>query len=468
MTRPWLVLAICCSSLFLVSMDVTIMNVALPAIGSQLDTSVAGQQWTVDGYTLVIASFLMLAGSTADRLGRRRVFRLGLALFSGGSLLCSLAPSIHMLVAFRIVQALGGAMLNPVAMSIIVNVFVDPRQRAQAIGVWGAVFGVSMVIGPPLGGFLVENVGWRSIFWINVPIGLAAIALATRYVPESRAERPRRPDLVGQTLIVIALATVTSGLIEGPVAGWDSPWIIAAFATTACAVVALVAYERRRIDPLIDLRFFRSAPFASATVIAVLAFTAFAGFLFINSLYLQDTRGLVPSRAGLCLLPVAVALVTCSPLSGRLVGKGKVRTAVVIAGVATAIGAGLLVRLRVDTPLVQLIVAYTCLGIGIGMVNAPITNAAVSGMPRAQAGVAAALASTSRQVGSSLGVALAGMLAGGGGRAAASSPGFALATHPFSYLVVGCGLAIVALGFASTGRWARTTQGRVSALIADA
>ncbi len=467
MTRPWLVLAICCTSLFLVAMDVTIMNVALPQIGSQLHTSVAGQQWTVDGYTLVIASFLMLAGSTADRVGRRRVFRLGLALFSGGSLLCSLAPTIHMLVAFRIVQALGGAMLNPVAMSIIVNVFVDPKQRAQAIGIWGAVFGVAMAIGPPLGGFLVENVGWRSIFWINVPIGLTAIALATRFVPESRAERARRPDLVGQALVVIALATLTSGLIEGPAAGWDSPWIICAFATAACAVIALVAYERRRVDPLIDLRFFRSAPFASATVIAVMAFTAFAGFLFVNSLYLQDTRGLEPSRAGLCLLPVAVALVLCSPLSGRLVGRGKVRTAVVIAGIATASGAALLVGLRVDTPLVQILAAYTCLGIGIGMVNAPITNTAVSGMPRSQAGVAAALASTSRQVGSSLGVALAGMLAGGGTRAAASSPSFALATHAFSYLVVGCGLAIVTLGLASTGRWARATQGRVAALIAD-
>ena len=214
--RPTLVLATCCLSLFLVTMDVTIVNVALPAIRNDLKASVAGLQWAIDGYTVVVASFLMLAGSTADRLGRRRVFQTGLAIFTAGSLLCSLAWSPGALVAFRVVQAIGGSMMNPVAMSIITNTFLDPRERARAIGVWGAVVGVSMAIGPPLGGFLTQTIGWRAIFWVNVPIGIAAILLTARFVPESRADRPRRIDAIGQLLVIVALTAVTSATIKNP------------------------------------------------------------------------------------------------------------------------------------------------------------------------------------------------------------------------------------------------------------
>jgi EmrB/QacA subfamily drug resistance transporter len=464
--RPHLVLATCCLSLLLVTMDVTIVNVALPAIRQDLGASVSGLQWSIDGYTVVVACFLMFAGAMADRHGRRRTFQLGLALFSIGSLLCSLAPSTGALVGFRVVQALGGAMLNPVAMSIIVNTFTDPRERARAIGVRGAVFGVSMAIGPLVGGFLTQHVGWRSIFWINVPIGLVAIALAARFVPESRAERPRRVDPVGQLLIVVALATLTSGVIDGRRLGWSSPIILLAFALAAMAVVMLVAYEGRRRDPLLDLRFFRSLPFAAATLTAVIAFASFSGFLFLNSLYLQESRGLAPSAAGLCTLPIAVALMICSPISGRLVGAGHVRLALVIAGSAIATAGFLLVGLKQDTSLPQLVVAYAVFGVGLGMVNAPITNTAVSGMPRAQAGVAAATASTSRQVGASLGVAIAGTLAGGGIRVAHSAT-FAESTHPVFWLTVGYGCAIVTLGLLSTGAWARTSALRVAPLLEE-
>jgi len=464
--RPYVVLATCCLSLLLVTMDVTIVNVALPAIRQDLGASVSGLQWSIDGYTVVVACFLMFAGSMGDRLGRRRVFQVGLATFSAGSLLCSLAPSTGALVACRVLQALGGAMLNPVAMSIIVNTFTDPRERARAIGVWGAVFGVSMAIGPVIGGVLTEHVGWRSIFWINVPIGLAAIALAARFVPESRAARPRRIDPVGQLLIVIALASLTSGVIDGRHMGWSSPFIVLAFTVSTAAIASLVVYEGRRAEPLLDLRFFKSLPFAGATLTAVIAFASFSGFLFLNSLYLQESRGLSPAAAGLCTLPIAVALMVCSPLSGRLVGAGHVRFALVVAGTAIATAALLLVGLRQDTPLAQLVVAYAIFGIGLGMVNAPITNTAVSGMPRSQAGVAAATASTSRQVGASLGVAIAGTLAGGGIRVAHSAT-FAASTHPVFWLTVGYGAAIVVLGVLSTGARARASALRVAPLLDD-
>src|SRR3954468_23651987 len=190
--RPYVILATCCLALVLVVMDVTIVNIALPAIRGDLHASVAELQWSIDGYTVVVASLLLLAGSIADRFGRRRTFQLGLVVFSLGSLLCSIAPSAPALVAFRVVQAIGGSMLNPVAMSIIVNTFTDPKERARAIGIWGAAFGVSMAAGPLLGGALVDSIGWRSIFWVNVPVGALALALTARFIPESRADRPRR------------------------------------------------------------------------------------------------------------------------------------------------------------------------------------------------------------------------------------------------------------------------------------
>jgi EmrB/QacA subfamily drug resistance transporter len=465
-SRPYVVLATCCLSLLLVTMDVTIVNVALPSIRKDLGSSVGGLQWSIDGYTVVVACFLMLAGSLGDRHGRRRTFQIGLALFSAGSLLCSLSPTTGALVASRVIQALGGAMLNPVAMSIIVNTFTDPRERARAIGAWGAVFGISMAVGPVVGGFLTEHVGWRSIFWINVPIALTAIALTARFVPESRAERVRRVDPVGQLLVVIALASLTSGVIDGRRMGWSSPLIVLAFALAGGAVAALVAYEGRREDPLLDLRFFRSLPFAAATLTAVIAFASFSGFLFLNSLYLQESRGQSPAQAGLCTLPIAAAVTICSPISGRLVGAGHVRLALVVAGVAIATAALLLVGLQQDTPLVQLVAAYAIFGVGLGLVNAPITNTAVSGMPLSQAGVAAATASTSRQVGASLGVAIAGTLAGGGIRVAHSAT-FAASTHPVFWLTVGYGGAIVALGVLSTGARARASALRVAPLLEE-
>ena len=251
-------LAICCLSLFIVGLDVTIINVAVPAIGRDFHAPVSGLQWTIDAYLLVIASLLMLSGSTADRVGRRRVFQIGLAVFTVGSLACSLAPSLGALIAFRALQAVGGSMLNPVAMAIITNTFTEPGERAKAIGAWGSVFGLSMALGPIIGGALVDSVGWRGVFWVNIPIGVAAIILTALFVPESRAGTYRRPDPFGQILVMITLGTVTYGIIEGPDYGWASARILACFAVGAVALAAFLWHEPRRDEPLLDLRFFRS------------------------------------------------------------------------------------------------------------------------------------------------------------------------------------------------------------------
>ncbi|GAA4842654.1 MFS transporter [Actinomycetospora corticicola] len=456
----WLVLGICCTSLLVVSMDNTIVNVALPAIRADLDASITELQWTVDAYTLVLACFLMLAGATGDRLGRRRTFQTGLAVFGLGSLLCSLAPSVGWLIAARAVQGLGGTMLNPIALSIVTNVFVDPRERARAIGVWGSVVGISLGLGPVLGGLLTETVGWRAIFWVNVPIVLAAIALTARYVPESRAAHARRPDPVGQLCVVVLLGSVTTAVIEAPRLGWASGAVIGLGVVAVVALAALLWWERRRREPLLELGFFASVPFSAATVIAVCAFAAFASFLFLCTLYLQEVRGLSSLAAGLALLPAAVTSTLCAPLSGRLVASRGARPSLVVAGVAMTISGVALSQVGPATPEWVLLGVFALFGIGFGMVNPPITNTAVSGMPRAQAGVAAAVASTSRQVGSTLGVAVAGTVV-----AAAATVGSGL--PPAWFVAAGATAVVGVLGVVATTARARASADRVAAAFAE-
>ncbi|HEY2767828.1 MAG TPA: MFS transporter [Solirubrobacteraceae bacterium] len=433
--RRRLILAICCMSLLIVGLDNTIVNVALPSIGRELHTRVEGLQWTVDAYTLVLASLLMLSGSMGDRLGRRRVFQTGLVLFTLASLLCSAAPGIGWLIFFRMLQAIGGSMLNPVAMSIIRNVFTDARERAQAIGFWGATVGLSLALGPVVGGALVQSAGWRSIFWINIPVGLVALALTIFFVPESRAPHPRRVDPVGQVLVIVLLASLTFAIIEAPSAGWLSEQTVGTFALSAAALAGLLIYERRRREPLLEMRFFRSLPFSGASAIAVSSFAALGGFLFLNTLYLQEVRGLSALTAGLYTLPIAAMTLIFSPLSGRVVGRRGPRIGLLVGGLGITLGAGLLTNLGPHTAIPSLLPAYFIFGIGFGMVNPPITNTAVLGMPAAQAGVAAAVASTSRQVGQTLGVALVGAVAAAG--VGKVGPGFVQASHTAWWIVTG-------------------------------
>ncbi|MFD6024832.1 MFS transporter [Streptomyces griseoluteus] len=458
--RRMLVLSICCMSLLIVSLDNTALNVALPSMQRELHATTSGLQWAIDAYTLVLASLLMLAGSTADRIGRKRVFMAGLVIFTAGSLLCSLAPNLELLVVFRMVQAVGGSMLNPVAMSIITNTFTDPRERARAIGVWGAVVGISMAAGPLAGGLLVESVGWRSIFWVNLPVGLAALLLTLRFVPESRAPRPRRPDPVGQVLVIALFGSLTYSIIEAPDA---SPAEVLPFAAVAvAALLALLIYEPRRAEPLIDLRFFHSAPFSGATGIAVSAFAALGGFLFLSTLYLQNVRGLDALHAGLWMLPMAVPTLLCAPLSGRLVGSRGPRLPLLIAGAAMTVSGLLFALFEAETTNVTLFLGYVLFGVGFGFVNAPITNTAVSGMPRTQAGVAAAVASTSRQLGQTLGVAVIGAVLAAGIGSSPYRDTFVSAARPGWWILAACGAAVLVLGLLTSGRWAHRTAERTA------
>ncbi|WP_338773430.1 MFS transporter [Nocardia vulneris] len=438
--RKTIVLATCCLSLLIVSMDATIVNVAIPAIQADLHAPLSRLQWIVDAYTLTLASFLMLAGTAADRFGRRKVFRIGLATFALGSLLCSLAPTIEVLIGARFLQAVGGSMLNPVAMSIITTVFTGRVERARAIGVWGAVVGISMALGPTVGGVLIDALGWQSVFWINLPVCALALVLTTLFVPESKSTTVRGIDPIGQLLAVVFLFTTVFGLIE------RQPLI---FVVAAIALAAFVYYESRRVDPFIDLRFFRSVPFSSATVIAVFSFATLGAFLFTCSLYLQTVRHYSAVHTGLLYLAMAVAMVIFSPLSGRLVGKHGTRPSLIVAGVMMTTAAVLLSTLTPDTPVWALIVMFAIFGVGFGMVNAPITTTAVSGMPLDRAGAAASVASTSRQVGVSIGVALCGALTGAG--------------LWWVIAVLTAGVAI--LGVVANTPWAKRSSDRVAPLL---
>ncbi|MFI9770268.1 MFS transporter [Streptomyces sp. NPDC052415] len=440
----WTVLAVCCLSMFLVGLDTTIVNVGLPAIGRGLEVDTHGLEWIVDAYTLVLASLLISSGALADRFGRRRVFQCGLAVFGVASLLCALAPSAGVLIAARALQGVGASMLSPVALAIVVNAMPDPKERAQAIGIWASVFGLSMAAGPVTGGALLAVLDWRALFWINAPVIVAALLLTALFVPESRAPRARRLDVPGQVLLTVVLAAVVGVLIEGPRIGWTSPAALAGYALGAAATAGFVRVESRRREPLMDLRLFRRPAFSGAVVGAVAVFVALSMTLLLNTLYLQHTRGWTPLATGLATLPLAVGATVCAPWSGRMVGRTGPRLPLLLAGGFITVGALFLVRLTPHTSVFLLLAAYAFIGIGFGFANAPITNTAVNGLPRDRAGVAGAITSTARQLGSALGIALAGGLV-----VSAGPSELAHASRPGWILVATCGVLLLLIAHPS-------------------
>ncbi|WP_304452072.1 MFS transporter [Nocardiopsis sp. YSL2] len=443
--RRWTVLAICASALFLVGLDTTIVTIGLPEIGRGLDVGVHDLAWVVDAYTVVFASLLITSGALADRFGRRRVFMTGLAVFGLASLVCAAAPSLGVLVAARAAQGVGASMLGPVALAIVVNAMPDRRERAQAIGVWASVFGLSMAAGPTAGGALIAAFDWRAVFWVNVPVVLVALVLVAVLVPESRGARVRRLDLPGQLLLVVLLGAGIAVLIEGPDLGWTSPAALAGSGTAAAAAVVFVWWESRRREPLIDPGLFRVPSFTGAVLGAVAVFVALSMTLLMTTFYWQGVHGWTPLAAGAATLPLALGATVCAPLSGFLVGRVGARPPLVIAGGSLFAGGVLLFGLAdgAGGPL-PLMAAYLLVGVGVGFANAPITDSAVSGLPPERAGVAGGTASAARQVGTAVGVALAGSLVADAGPAA-----FAAASRPGWTVVALCGAALFLTAWAA-------------------
>jgi EmrB/QacA subfamily drug resistance transporter len=458
--RRLAVLAISCLSLLMIGLDDTIVSIALPTIARDFHASISGLQWIADGYTLVLASLLIFGGTTADRFGRRRVFQVGLAVFTAASALCSLAPDLRWLIAFRVLQAVGGCMLNPVAVSIISSVFPDKADRARAIAVWVGMFGLGMALGPTVGGVLIAAVGWRGIFWVNVPVGLCGIALTSKFVPESRASDARRPDSIAQGLVVVILGALVYTIIEGAYTDWRAATIQAVFIVACVAVAVLVAWELRRKEPLIELRHFRDRSFIAAVMIGVCAFADLGGFLFLTSLYLQDVRGSTVIHAGLQLLPTAAAMAVCPSLAAWAAARtGSPRLPLLIGGLALMLSTYLMARLGGSTAESQLLLTFGLFGVGMGLVNSQISVAAVAGMPASQAGLASGIASTSRQVGQALGVAVSGSMLTAQAHGVMHR-GFILTSPLAWHLLFGCASAVVICGLLTTRARARHAMAR--------
>lgn len=404
-------LAVCCLSQLTIGIDNSIVNLALPAIRADLSASLTDLQWVVDAYQLVLGSLLLLSGALADRFGRRRVFIAGLLGFIAASTLCSVAPTIGVLIACRVLQGAFGALLNPVAISIVAEAYPDPRRRAGAFGVWSSVYGASLALGPLLGGVLVGPLGWRAVFLTPLPLCVAAIVAVPVTIPAFAAHRDRRMDIPGQLLATASLGSLLFCVIEGAGRGWTAAPILAAAGTGAVTIAAFVVREQRASAPLLELHLFRSRPLALGLAISVIGLATMAGFLFLTGLQLQVVRGLSPLQTAACLLPAAVATIAVAPVAGRLTARRGPRTPLVVAGLGFLTGSLLLLVTTPTGPLPMLLVAYLLFGIGFGMVNAPITTVVVAGLPRSRVGVASALSSTARQVGQAVGVAVLGSIA---------------------------------------------------------
>jgi EmrB/QacA subfamily drug resistance transporter len=398
---------------FLVTLNVTVVVVALPSLQADLHVRSDEATWIIDAYNLVGASLLLSAGFLADRFGRKRMLCTGYVLFAGGALLCAFAPSGAWLIAFRVIQAIGGTALTPTSLSIVANLFPEPLERARAIGIWGIASGLGTGLGPIVGGSLTDSFGWRSVFAANAIVGAIALAIVLRLVPSSRSAVARRIDVPGQVLVASFLATLTYSLIEAPRFGFSSTRIEALFVLAAVLFVAFVVVELRVDEPLIDLGFFRDRQFAGAVFITATTFFTYAGFIFFNALYLQDVRGYSALAAGFLTLPAALPAVIGGPISGYLVGTRGPRGVLIGGMLLLAAGTGALIALPESASLGWLIAAYLVIGAGYAVVNAPVSTVAVASMPRDQAGVAAGVASCARNVGIVFGIAVLGAIVNG-------------------------------------------------------
>lgn len=445
-----LTLGACCFGLFMVMLDNTVVNVALPSIQRELEAGLSGLALVIDAYILVFASLLLTAGSLGDRFGRRRVFRAGLVVFTASSALCGLAPALPALVAGRVLQAVGAAALLPSSLAILTATFPDPRERVQAIGLWSGVSAMALAAGPVVGGLLTGGLGWRWVFYVNLPVGVAAFVVAGRVVAESRDPGAGRLDLPGLLLGSLGLASVTLGLIEGDQRGWGSPAIIGLLAAGALLLAGFVAVEARRERPMVSPRFFRDRAFSAANLIVLLAGFALLGFVFFNTLYFQAVQGWSPLEAGLRTLPNTLAVVVTAPLAGRLASRYGYRVPVTAGLLLAAAALVALTGIEVGTPYAQLWWKLAMLGAGLGLSISPATAAGVAAMPGTQAGVASAVITTSRQVGGALGVAVLGAVAAAryGHATPEADPAAFLAGVHAAYLLAAAALAVGAVASA--------------------
>lgn len=404
----WL-LVTCCLSQFIHTVYGSVVNIALPAIAKDLGAGMDALQWLVSAYVLALASLLTFSGTLADRFGRKRILMLGNLVMLAGAIVCALSVDTPTLIAGRVVQGVGSAMIAPAGLSLLTAALPGTARRAMAVVWWTTIGTVSLAAGPILGGLLVRGLGWQSVFWAGVPLGLTAFVLAVALLKESRSDSPTPFDPVGQILLTLLLAALAFTLIEGAHLGWTSPAIGIGIAVVVPILVALIPYERRHPHPLVPVSLFADRPFTRAISTAVLGYLALAGLLFLNTFYLQSARRLDPMSAGLLTLPLAIGATVSAQLSGPFVAKGRSRGILLVSG-GLIVLASLGLWATEHAALWWVVVPYLVFGFGFGFIADPISVTALSSLPTAKAGLASSLISTSKQVGQMLGIAGAGTL----------------------------------------------------------
>ena len=409
----WVILVIACQAQFMVVLDATVVNIALPSVQRGLHFSAANLQWIVNGYTLIFGGFLLLGGRAADLMGRRRLFAVGIALFSLASLLNGFAQSPTMLIVGRGLQGLGGALLSPAALSIITTTFTETQERTRALGVWSAIAAGGGAVGLLLGGVLTDLASWQWIFFVNVPVGVAALALTARFVPESRAGLAHRTfDVLGATTVTGGLVVLVYAIVKAQAYGWGSARTIGLLAAGAALLAVFVAIERRSVAPLVRLSIFRIRTLAVANVALLLVASGLFGMFFFASLYVQEILGYSPLHAGLAFLPVTAGIAIGAGIAQQLVRRLGVRSVAVAGVLIGAAGLAVLIRLPVHgSYLGNLMSGLFPMSLGMGLTFVPITLLATGRVTGDDAGLASGLFNTSQQVGGSLGLAILSTLA---------------------------------------------------------
>jgi EmrB/QacA subfamily drug resistance transporter len=396
--------------MFMMQLDATVVNVALPEIGASLHPSVRGLEWVIDAYVLPLACLLLIGGRLGDLFGPRRVFLIGLGMFAVGSGLCALADSTGFLIAARALQGVGAALELPATLAILTHVYTEPKQRAQAIGIWVGVAGTSLAVGPVLGGALVDGLSWQSVFVVNLPLALVAMVIAARFLGADAEPAVRGLDLPGQLLGTATLALATYAAIEGQSRGWGSPLIASLFGTSLVCLAAFIAVERRAADPVLPLGLFGDRSFAAASGCGFLMGFVLFGLLFTFALFFQGTQGMSALEAGVRFLPLSIAFILTAPLTGRLIGGIGYRLPMALGLGCVGVGALLLVRLQSDTGYAGVAVSFVVIGIGYGLASTPMAALVMGSVPTGQAGMASSVNNTSRQAGGVFGVAILGTI----------------------------------------------------------
>jgi EmrB/QacA subfamily drug resistance transporter len=409
-SRKITTLVITCLGYFMVLLDVSIVTVALPTMQTDLHASIAGLQWIVDAYTLPFAVLLLTAGTLGDRFGRKRLFLIGLAIFTIGSALCGLAPTLSLLIAGRVLQGIGGAALSPGSLSVLASSFPDARERAQAIGIWAGASGIALAAGPLIGGSLIQLSSWPAIFFVNIPIGIIAFILGWRVLMESGNPEARRADIPGQILVIASLTALVYGLIEGSTQGWTSTLILSLFALSVVFMAIFLVVEAKTSEPLLPLSLFKNAVFSMSNTAALIVGFALLGTVFFLTQYFQGIQGYSALNAGIRTLPTTMGIFLASPLAGLLTARFGPRISVTIGTLFSGIALLLVTNMGPTTAYADIWWKLALMGIGFGLTLSPLTTAVLSSTPRDRAGLASAMVTTSRQIGSVLGVAVLGAL----------------------------------------------------------